>query len=300
MKKQYSFFIAFVFVLISSLVQAQSQPAFWQVSKGETTVYLMGSMHYGLDNFYPLPVEVESAFKNSEMLVVEVDLTAIAPASAMQAIFKYAGFPPGKTLKDSLSPAVYAALDAHGKKTNLPVSAFNQFQPWFVALQLVEAELKKTAFKPELGIDLHFLQRGGKKIEQLETLDFQLGLFASFSSSEQEAFLDQTLKDLTDSEKYLTAMADAWRTGDIKMMQEQLLEPFKQDKRTKNIYHGLITKRNIKMAAAIKQYLKRPQDVFFVVGAAHMIGSDGIVALLNKQGYKVKRVSFTQKQKGYL
>lgn len=273
-----------------------SSPAFWEVTKGKSTVYLMGSMHSGRPDFYPLPKEIETAFSSSEKLVVEVDITRLDPAASMQAVYKYAAMPAGKSLSSALSPELGALLEKHCKQHQVPCSAFEAFQPWFVAMQLVEAELKKTDFKPTLGIDWYFLGRARavQDIDELETLDSQMKLFSQFSVEEQALFLKQTLLDLKESQSFLNEMAENWRRGNAAALEEQLLEPFREQKETKALFEALFTTRNQSMALAVERYLLGDEDVFFVVGAGHMVGKQGIVDLLTNKGYKVNRVSFGQ------
>jgi len=57
----------------------------------------------------------------------------------------------------------------------------------------------------------------------------------------------------------------------------------------------MITDRNINMADKAKQYLSQGKDVFYVVGAMHMVGKNGIVKLLTDAGYKVEPVQTNAK-----
>jgi uncharacterized protein YbaP (TraB family) len=271
-----------------------SSPAFWEIAQGNAKVYMFGSMHFGHADFYPLPEVVEKAFEGADRLVVEVDILNITPQTAAQAIFKYGGLPPDKQLAHLLSPETFQALDKQAQKNGLAVKVFERFQPWYVSLMLVEAEIRKTELQQQLGIDWYFLQRArGKQVDELESIESQLALFGGLTDSEQEEFLRQTLKDLEHSRTYLMAMAQAWRQGDLASLETTLIEPFQQNPQTKTLFDRIFTQRNLRMADRIRTYLKGEDQVFFVVGVGHMLGKGGIVALLQESGIRVRRVSLS-------
>lgn len=288
-----AFFLAFfsLFFSLQTLATEASNPAFWEIRQGKATVYLFGSMHFGHADFYPLPSVVEQAFEASERLVVEVDILNITPQAATHAIFKYGGLPPDQQLATRLSPATFEALTKRAKENGLDVKVFERFQPWYVSLMLVEAEIRKTELQQQLGIDWYFLKRAGdKRVDELESIDSQLALFGGLTDIEQEEFLRQTLNDLKHSHAYLMAMAQAWRSGDLASLENTLIEPFQQNPQTKTLFRRIFTQRNITMADHITHYLKGEGRVFFVVGVGHMLGKDGVVSLLQQKGIEVRRI----------
>lgn len=280
-------------LVVASSAVAQSQPGFWRASLGKGTVYLLGSMHFGYDGFYPLPEQVERAYQRADVLVVEVDMSQVTPQVAVEAITRHGGLKPGQSLSRILSAELYAALLQKVEKVGLPIAALQHLQPWLVAVQLIEAEVRKTALRQNLGIDLHFINRGDKPVEQLESLDQQLKLFGGLSIHEQEKFLRQTLRDMDGSRSYLTAMADAWRQGDLVSLEKSLITPFKGDADAQQLFDKVFTQRNRRMTTAVLDYLNGERDVFVVVGAGHMLGDDGIIAQLRDHEVSVERVAFS-------
>ncbi len=279
-------------LLVSSKVLATgaSSPALWHVSKDGASIYLFGSIHFGKEDYYPLPTTVEAAYASAEVLVVEVDISSVSPAAAMMAVTKYAGLAPGQNLQDILGPDIYKKLESYAATNGIPVSAFGSFQPWFVGMQLLEMELKKAQLRADLGVDLHFLKRKNKVVHQLETMESQLAMLAGLSASDQALFLGQGLDDLQSASTFLSAMSDSWRSGDTAALSKLVIEPFKDDPNNKGLYDTLLLKRNVGMAEAAQRYLEKGQKAFIVVGAAHLIGSGSVVDLLSKAGYSVKRI----------
>lgn len=283
----------FCLLSIFSAAAATSTPALWVATKGASKVYLFGSMHFGRDDFYPLPDVVEQAFAHSTRLVVEVNLLQLGE-DAQQLVFHHAGLPNDTRLKDVVSDKTYAALAEQASRNGVPVSAFQRFQPWYVTLMLVEAEIRKTDLRQQLGLDLYFLRRAAaskKSIAELETFNSQLGLFSSMAFESQERFLSQTLADLQHSSNYLKAAADAWVLGNIDLLDKNLLEPFRDQEDAALLFDKMFTQRNLKMTRAITRYLTAGEKTFVVVGVGHMLGEDGIIRLLQSKGVEVRRMS---------
>ena len=255
-------------------------------------IYLLGSMHFGNSDFFPLPESIEIAYNESEVLAVEVDMSKITADMATNAILRYGRLPTDQVLSQRLSAKVYADLVKQAERAKLPLEALQRFQPWFVAVQLIEAEIRKTDLRQNLGIDLYFINKSSKPVESLESLEQQLSLFGNLTIGEQEKFLSQTLNDLHHSGAYLNSMASAWQRGDTQLLVDTLITPFKENKDTKKLFQKIFTERNDRMAAAVQQYLAQKKNVFFVVGVGHMLGEQGIVAQLIQQGVDVERVEF--------
>lgn len=278
--------------LCAGKVVAQSDPAFWQVRSDTANVYLLGSMHFGRPDFYPLPAVVEKAFNDAEILAVEINIAKLNPTVAMTSLYQHGQIPGGGTLKSKVSAQTYARLNEICRQYNVPLTALEQFQPWFAAMQLVEVALRTGGLQQHLGVDLHFLSRAaGKQIDELETLDSQLRIFSGLTDAEQESFLKRSLEDLGNSDQYLDAMSRAWKSGDTDSLDRELIEPFRDDPGNEKLFKKLFVERNLEMLAAVENYLKSGRTVFFVVGAAHMTGADGIVAELRKRGHTVNQLS---------
>lgn len=281
-----SLLIGLCCTFFAMLANADSTPAFWKVESKTATVYLLGSMHFGHKKFYPLPKSVNAAFIGSQVLAVEMDITKIEPLQAMASVMKHARLPTGQTLSTVLKPETLALLAQQAKKGGLPLQALQSFQPWFAAMQLVEAELRKTEYKPNLGVDHYYLSHADdKKVVALETMDSQLALFSNLSIPLQESFLKQTLMEISGSGDYLNVLAEQWRVGDITALEKTLISPFAKEPAARAFFKALFTDRNHQMAQSALAYLKGDKTVFFMVGAGHMLGKDGIVALLAQAGY---------------
>jgi uncharacterized protein YbaP (TraB family) len=271
-------------------------PLLWKVLPSEDSgkavpVYLFGSIHYGRDNFYPLPAFVERAFITSETLAVELNVLDLDASAARRALVKHGRYAEGHTLKSVLPSSDWALLEGVCDKLALEVSMFQNFKPWLVATQLLGEQIDQSGFSQSLGLDQHFLARAeGHKIIELETVEQQLSLLGSMSQGDQLHFLRQSLLDVEMNPEFLEGLALAWRAGTELELEEMILGAFQQSETGRRLYQSIFVDRNINMALAVEQFMRKKQAVFMVVGLGHLIGEDGVVALLKARNYRLERV----------
>ncbi len=267
-------------------------PLLWKVSKGETTVYLLGSMHMLRDGDYPLSPDVEAAYKDAEKLAFEITPAELKSPATMALTLKYGMYTdPAHTLKDDLPAATWPKLVAWAAKNGLPEAAILKFKPWLVALTIVALESKAIGMDPEQGLDMHFAKVGDadKKLESgLETVDFQLSIFYSAPMKEQIDMLQQGLEQVGGFAKDMNREHDAWRRGDGDALIAQAKKEFAK---YPELYQKIVAQRNRNWVSKIEAMLADPKDdTLLVVGALHLPGPDGVVHLLQQKGYKVERV----------
>lgn len=267
----------------------------WKATSGTNTVYLLGSVHVARDDFYPLPAEIERAFEESEVLAVEVDVkNADAVAAVQQAMLVKGVHLDGGTLADDVSPDTLERFREHCRAKNLPGQQIEMLRPWAAALTLAISELQAIGFKADLGIDVHFLTKAhdaNKTVVELESAAAQIDLLSGFGKELEEKFLLQTLVGMDDLGETMDKAAEAWKSGDVKTLQAELLDkPLREAPETKPVYEKLFDERNVKMAEKVEGFLKGGEQHFVVVGAGHLIGKKGIVELLKKKGFKVEQV----------
>ena len=94
---------------------AESKNFLWQVQRGETTLYLLGSVHVMREDSYSLSPVIEGAFDDSEVVAFETDLDDMTSA-ALQ-MLSAGTLEPGTSLKDVVGPEVWTQLEIHARKT---------------------------------------------------------------------------------------------------------------------------------------------------------------------------------------
>jgi uncharacterized protein YbaP (TraB family) len=273
----------------SSLAAQDAKKQFlWKVENPNGAVaYLLGSLHVLTPDFYPLSAVINKAFAASQTLVEEVDFDEMNdPAQMMNALGK-AMLTGGRTLDQLVAPSTYAELTKRAEKAGLPMMALQRMKPWLVAITLMEPSLRAAGFKADLGIDKHFFDRAkeaGLKRQSLETLAYQIDRFDQLSPKLQEEMLISGMKELDTQVANVTEMAQQWATGDVKGLEKSLLLSFAD---SRELYDRLLVERNRNWVPRVEACLQQNAGCFVVVGAAHLVGPDGLPTLLANKGYKV-------------
>ena len=266
-------------------LNAYADPAFYRISKGNEQHWLLGSIHAGKPSLYPLPDPVELAWQQSRALVMEVDMTHISQAQwqEMGAITRLVD---GKTLKDHLPMDLYRRTLIAAGQNGLTEAMLAPLRPWFAAITLTQAALERTGYRGEFGVDQHFAKRandGGKPIVGLETLLEQLGYLASVGDN-QTLMLESTLDELPELEKGFTEVMAAWQNGDQATLINLLKEEMAPPKLQTWLEQTLLAERNRNW---VKKWPGLPNESFIVVGALHLYGEQGLLALLEQQGWRI-------------
>lgn len=266
----------------------------WKISSPGNTLYLLGSIHVATDDFYPLAPEIEDAFAKAKNLAVEANVDAEGVQAKMMKIMMDKGtYKDGATLSTKLSKTTLDLLKDWAAKNNMPFANFEPLRPWALSMTVTMLEVQKLGFKPELGIDIHFLHaaKDKKTIVELESLEAQAGMLADFSDDMQDKFLLSSLTDLDDMKEKFKKCADAWKKGDAKTVSDFLLEEgVKKHPELKPLFEKMFDERNVAMTEKMDGYLKGTDSYFVVVGAGHLLGEKGVVSLLQKKGYKAEQV----------
>ena len=124
----------------------------------------------------------------------------------------------------------------------------------------------------------------GKDILTLETIEEQLGFLDSLSAPIQADLVEQTLLELDTLETIMGTMVNAWQTGDVPTFEGLILEGFVD---FQEAYDALLVQRNQNWIPDIEALINQPEDYLVVVGAAHLVGDNSVVQLLQDKGYVV-------------
>jgi uncharacterized protein YbaP (TraB family) len=276
-------------VLVSAPLGAQTGKTFmWKVeAPNGASAYLLGSLHVLTQESYPLNSTINKAFTESKTLVEEIDLDEASDPMLMMAALSKAMLTDGKTLDQLVAPDVFAELKRRAEKAGLPMAAVQRMKPWLAAITLMAPTLEGAGFKPELGIDRHFFDRAkdaGMKRQALETIAYQLDRFDQLSPKLQEDLLKSTMEELDTTVSSVKEMAQAWSFGNVAAIEKMTLSALQE---SPELYQRLLTERNNNWIPHVENCLTQNAGCFIVVGAAHLVGKDGLPVLLAKKGLKV-------------
>jgi uncharacterized protein YbaP (TraB family) len=282
--------VATALSVTSVAAQAPAKTFMWTVTApGAPPSYLMGSLHVLTPDYYPLSARVEAAFAASKVLITEANIDEVNDPAVLMGMMGKALLTEGRTLDQVISPALYTKVMDHAGKAGVPQAAVQRMKPWLVAMALTAPALQAAGFKPEHGIDKHFFERAkksGSERRALETVAFQFDRLDQMTPAEQESLLRSTIDDLETQTANVKIMADAWAKGDTAALETLLLASMKT---SPDLYKRMLVDRNANWVASVETCLKEKTPCFVVVGAAHLIGDDSLVAMLRKKGYKVEQ-----------
>ena len=268
----------------------QAQPALWEVSDPDTTIYLFGTIHLLPENYAWRTKALDRAIATSDGLVVETIVDEKNPAELIAAMTKlgYAtGLPP---LAERLDPAKRPLLQAAIAKTGLPPAIFDRMETWAAAFTLLGVQFKELGLKGEAGVEQVLRDafgNAGKPIGQLETNVEQLGFFDTLPEAAQRSLLEGAIETGNSASGSFAEMLRSWASGDV----DAIARTFNRDlSASPELREALLKRRNANWSRWIERRLAQPGSVLVAVGAGHLAGQDSVQALLEKEGYRVRRL----------
>lgn len=265
----------------------------WEVQGAQGgMVYVVGSIHLARAGELSFPPSMDAAFQRSDALVVEVDVGAVDSSKMQQVILKQGLLPADQSLSQRLDPETAKLLAVAAERVGLPMVGLERMRPWVVAVTLSVLELQRGGYESGLGVDRLFLDRarGSKQIVELETAEEQLLLLSHLPEPLQEQMLRDQLRRSGQSEGMLERITAAWKAGDAEGLAAQIFQQEQEDPGLRPLYEKLFYERNARMAEKVGAMLAQPRTWFVVVGAGHVVGPEGLLALLQKRGHRVRQL----------
>lgn len=267
----------------------------WRYQNGEATVYLGGSVHILKSGLYPLPIQYQQAFDAAEHLVLEVNLAAYTPQQMQFKVMQFSMLPDTQQLTDIMRPAAHAKLSAVTAQYGLPLAQMARFKPSFITQQLALLALISVGYDPSQGVETYFTQQAqDKEILELESIDFQLGLLMGQPLDAQVRMVEDTLSQMDEFEPFTADLITAWLSGDDSAFKQAFDAQSGASPESQAFMRKLMDERNVGMADKIGGYLASQDSYFVLVGAAHYIGENNIIQLLQRQGFTGERISSDQ------
>jgi uncharacterized protein YbaP (TraB family) len=272
---------------------------FWKIDRpGLAPSWLLGTMHVTDPRVLAMPKGAEAALQSAAVIVVESDeiLDEKQAMAKMLAKPELTMMTDGATIQTFLSPQDAEKLEASLKKRGIPLAAVSRMQPWMLSsfIALPACELSRKA-KGASFLDKQIAERAvadGKPVKGLETMQEQLSALASIPTDFHMKSLMEMIA-LGDRMDDVTAtMTDLYVSGEIGMtmpMLKAVAPDGAEGEGYAEFEERIVTRRNHTMAERALPMLNEG-GAFIAVGALHLVGKDGLVALLRQQGFTVTRV----------
>jgi len=286
---RFRFVLLFLLVAAAGEARAQDKSFLWRVQSDKSNIYILGSVHFLKKESYPLNKTIEKAFDSTQKLVLEVDLKS-EDAGRVQTVTIEKGINRDRTLQQNVSPETYSLAEKRAQELGIDIRALSPLKPWLVALTMTALQLQKLGFDPNYGVDRYLVERAvksGKTIVGLETVAFQIGLIDQLPERDQESMLRQSLKEMDLLDRGLDQIVRAWSTGDVTTLEGLLLSGMQE---YPAVHQTVIVDRNRRWLPRIEKMIELGESTLIAVGAAHLVGKDGVIELLKARGYTVEQM----------
>jgi uncharacterized protein len=282
--------VAIALILASgAAAQTRGRSFLWKVQSGASVMYLAGSVHALTADAYPLNPAYQRAFDASSALVEEIDLAEADPLSGGLGLLAKGMYQDGRTFSSAVSRQTVTLVQEKLKNTPLALDLIQPMKPWMVMLMIEALGSQDAGLDPELGLDKHFYNLatdGRKQVIGLETAESQIDRFDKMPEAMQEQMLRSELAEMDTEKSSLRSILTAWQTGDAAAIEKMLLASFTTNPAA---YASLITERNRNWMPQLETCLRRSSPCFVIVGAAHLVGPQGLLAMLQQKGYRVEQ-----------
>lgn len=258
----------------------------WKIDKqNHASSYLYGTMHVGDPRVVNLAPPVWEAFKDAERFAMEM----LMNFRAVSVITRGSFFNDGRTLKTVMKPDNYKKLiDLLSRRFYLSESVIINMRPWAILMILMMPQ--QTQEEVESALDMMLYREAAMRrmpMLGLETAEEQLAVFESLSLEDQLWMLNKSVEEYSEISDQLPSMLDAYVNRDLaELVRLQEQYSYEETDIDDKFMYELLDKRNVRMVERMQDYLKQGK-AFIAIGALHLPGENGVLHLLEKQGYTV-------------
>jgi uncharacterized protein YbaP (TraB family) len=265
-----------------------NQPAMWVVRSPTATIYLFGTIHALTRDVVWRTPAFDEAYAKARVVWFETDSSD--PNAAKNVFLRYA-FDVEHPLSARLDANQLAALKAILANDNLPFSVIDRMRPWAAAVALSTVPTVRAGLDVEAGADTQLTLRAAadhKEVRSFETLDQQMHFFADLRSAAEIQLFEQVVHDEGQTSDDPMEIETAWLNGDLQKLGPLLAGEMRKD--VPELYRALIRRRNQAWSEIIAKELAGTGTEMVIVGAFHMVGTDGLPATLRARGFTVERI----------
>ena len=280
--------LLFLLIICSVNAKAQQQKnksLLWEISGNglKQPSYLFGTIHMICKEEFLLSEIVKQKFSSSKQVYLELDMDDPKLQATMM---KEMQLPNNETLKSKLGEINFKKLDSFLKKElKMNLVMFDKFKPMMVMSLLTQRLLSCANIE---SYEMSFVKMAGeqkKELLGLEKVEDQLAVFDAIPDSLEIRSIMNMVNDFDAQKKEFTRMSIIYKSQDLDALYQLMVEsPEMMDSQ-----ELLLDRRNRNWIPIMEPAMKKA-STFFAVGSGHLGGSQGVLELLRKQGYKVKAI----------
>lgn len=277
--------------VLGTIAKAQKKTAntlFWEISGKDLKKpsYLFGTYHFADKGFVDTMKTVNEKLKAADAIVGEL----VMDSTLAMKVLPYMMLK-GTTLDKLLTPADYKLVDDQLKKvSNYELKMFNGMNPTTIQLTILQFSAPKTFTKDNPAIDEYFqtyAKQNQKPVFGLETADDQGKILFGNSLQRQVELLVKSVKEAAKNDKQGSDLYTYYIAQDLEKITLLMKDNggYTQEEMDQMLKH-----RNVKWMDQLPSMMQG-RSLFIAVGAAHLIGIDGLIKGLQAKGYTVKPVA---------
>lgn len=267
-----------------------AKPALWEVSDPDTKIYLFGTIHLLPKGYEWKTRTLDRAIASADTLVIETIIDARNPQALAAELIRL-GYSPGlPPLASRIHPLKRPQLQAAIARSGIPPKVFDQMETWAAAFTLLGVQFREVGLQGEDGVEQTLkaaFASAGKPVGQLETNSEQLGFFDTLPQDAQRALLEGAIEDPKSIGGDFAGMLQSWANGDVEAIGQSFNRGLAA---SPALREALIRRRNANWSNWIARRLAAPGTILIAVGAGHLAGPDSVQEMLERSGYRVRRV----------
>jgi uncharacterized protein YbaP (TraB family) len=276
----------------TAVAEEASGPAMWRLTDADSEIYLFGTFHLLPASLNWTTPALDAAMEKTLFTMTEADTDSPAAQQKLASLVRELGLnAPGVTLSSQLGPERAKQFGLISERYGIPMAALEPMKPWLALISLSVGIMQSQGFSADAGAEEIIQKKAATqkdKLAYLETAEFQLRALAGLTNEEWLADFERGLAQMADFEGFSNRTLEAWRTGDLDSIEEEMIGPMKTA--APSAYKALIVDRNADWVGQIEKIMAGSDDYFIAVGAGHFMGEDGVVEMLKRKGYAVERV----------
>jgi uncharacterized protein len=267
-------------------------PAMWRIADGDSRVYLFGTFHLLPKDVKWTTPAYKTAMADAEVTVIEVDtMSSYAKSVTSSLVFERGVNASFESLSGILGKDRYAKLQKLADRYHISEKSLQRMRPWLAMVNVSAAALNAAGFDRGMGVERIVMADAADEDDRvafLESIEDQIKTLASLEGPEMLANMDLTIEQLNALDAEMGPMLAAWLKGDVVALDRYCSDDMRR--RAPGVYKTILVDRNRNWIAPIERWLGKKDDYFVAVGAAHLVGRDSVIAMLEKKGYKVERI----------
>ncbi len=266
-------------------------PALFVARDADSALYLFGTLHIRRPGEPWGGPAARAALSEADDVWTELEISPNSDAQAQGLALRYGLAEPEHPLSSYFGDAENARIKAFARHYGVDLVALDRMRPWMAAITLSILPMIRAGYDPESGADRLIDAEGdagGKTMRWFETAEEQVRMLAGISPEQARELVLQAVDDAENASTQVDAMAAAWQRGDLAALEALVVEDMRRS--YPEAYDVLLARRNAAWAPIIVRELNGAGVDFIAVGAAHLLGPDGLIAALRARGYAVERV----------